>query len=150
MFLFRKDKSYILFFCGEKNNKNTYNDRVIDKKNGLEILSDCDIVLFFIFKVFYWRESIQAEGGQREERGSYTSSQALTQGLIPPSCDHDLKHNQESDAQLTELPRCPNIVLFLIRHGQYKFCVNTVNVVSLRLLLLLLFSLCVENSDRIK
>ena len=46
------------------------------------------------------------------------SVQSPTQGSIPQPWDHNLKRNQESDAQLTEPPQVPQLqLLFLNTHS---------------------------------
>ena len=48
----------------------------------------------------------QRERGERESQAASTLSvQSQVQDLIPQHWDHDLTWNQESDAQLTKLPR---------------------------------------------
>ena len=68
------------------------------------------IIIFKTYSFIYLRER---EGkGRRRERKSQADSQlsrAPMWGLISRPWDHVQSWNQESDASLTELPRCPLI-----------------------------------------
>ena len=56
----------------------------------------------------------EGEGGRERDneylRQAPRSAQSLMWGSIPQPWDHDLRQNQQSHAQLTEPPRCPEHV----------------------------------------
>ena len=74
------------------------------------------VLSFFLF-LSWERKSTNQRKGREKERENLKqaphSARSLMQGLIPWPWDHDLVQNQESDAQLTESPRHPNLEYFL-------------------------------------
>ena len=67
------------------------------------------------------RECEQGRGveGERENlplKQAPCLAKNLMQDSISPPRDHDLGQNQELEAQLTELPRCP-VFTFLMKNG---------------------------------
>ena len=69
--------------------------------------------LVYLFIYLFWeREHTQVGEGQSEgereyQAGSLLSAQSLCEGWTQKLWDHELSWNQESDAQLTQTPKCP-------------------------------------------
>ena len=76
-------------------------------------------VSFFLFFVlfFFFRARVRAGRGRGRRTENLKQAprlvQSPTQGSISQPRDHDLSRNQESDAQLTEPPRCPSPILLI-------------------------------------
>ena len=79
---------------------------------------DCYPVLFLLIVLFIERVRDCEQGGRgRGRQGERISSRphmsCLMQVSISQPWDHELSQNQESDASLTEPPRCPSVLFSL-------------------------------------
>ena len=89
----------------------------------------------------------ERDRGRDRENSSQApcSTQTPTRDLIPWPWDHDLSWNQESDAQLTEPPRCPTTCVSCpftdLLYSHHLLCFTYLNYVTWR---------CVQNTSSLQ
>ena len=79
------------------------------------------------------RAQVRGRGRRRERENpkqARHSVQSPTWGSILQPWDHDLSWNQESDAQLTEPPRCPMIFIFNCWNNNWKHCHEALKIMD--------------------